>query len=245
MTRMTRKPRKREPRWISVLTIHALSANGLIDMLRYDRCWLISSEDTAKLRKMIEHRADRADRILQLLRSSAVNTGPDGRWRSFSCSILDERSPGMTQLTQDELLELSAGPCGVRATTLLPLVKPSLSVATVRRQRQNRFVSLMSVHAASAHAVIDVMQRDGCCPAYEAESAKIERLMGGDANPEDHFVRLLRYAATDDPPDEATWRTLGCEILDERNLDMAGPSDAELTHLASIPSDVRNQGARR
>lgn len=232
MTRMTRKPRKREPRWISVLTIHAPSANGLIDMLRYDRCWLVSSEDTAKLRRMMEHRADRADRILQLLRSSAVNTKPDGRWRSFSCSILDERSPGMTQLTQDELLELSAGPCGV-------------SVATVRRQRQNRFVSLMSVHAASAHAVIDVMQRDGCCPAYEAESAKIERLMGGDANPEDHFVRLLRYAASDDPPDEATWRTLGCEILDERNLDMAGPSDAELTHLASIPSDIRNQGARR
>lgn len=222
---------------MSVLTVHAPDANALIDMMRYDRCCPFLRADADKLGRLIDRSGDRADRVVQLLRFASTDAHPpEGRWRSFMCSILDERPPGVEQLTtadlrdEDALTEIAASRDRARTSK--------------RRQRQARFASAVSVHASSAAALIKVMQDGCCCPAYETESGKIERLIGDRAEARDRVVQLTRFAGSDDPPDVATWHTLGVDVLDERPLDVTWPTDAELAHLASLPWDVRGDSPR-
>lgn len=54
-----------------------------IDMLRYDTCWPVSSEDASKIRRSIEDVPHRWS-----IRVTTSRRGfTDGRWESFGCGI--------------------------------------------------------------------------------------------------------------------------------------------------------------
>jgi hypothetical protein len=100
---------RKETRYVSILTVHAPDASSLLDMLRYDRCCPATEADAGKIERMINQCASGADRIVALIRYSL---NPDratvGRWRSFGCTVLDERSPDRAPLTEHEALNLLA-----------------------------------------------------------------------------------------------------------------------------------------
>lgn len=104
---MPRKHYKRETRFVSVLTVHVPDARALIDMLRYDRCCPATERESAKIERLMDRRAEPADRIIRLLRfGPSGEPATEGRWRSFACRVLDERSPDDVQLTDAEALAL-------------------------------------------------------------------------------------------------------------------------------------------
>src|SRR5262245_10605595 len=231
------KLRQREVRFSSVLTVYAPDANSMIDMMRYDRGHPLRREDAEKIVRLIERRSggerQPEDRIVQILRTSSNNDDPSERWRSFGCSILDVRAPDVPAMTEAELAELATHPKIVRR----PVAR--------RRCRRPVFVSLLSVSATSAEAVIRVMQREHCCPLQEMDSGKIEALAGRRERPGDRLIRLVRFAPSNSPTDDDACRELGCDLLDERNLFDPGPSDTELAHLAALPFGLRGREVRR
>ena len=109
------KKQKREPRYVSQLTVHVPSAEALIDMLRYDRCCPASEDESRKIWRLINdlcvdgvNSATPSDHIIRLHRFAAAETpATDGRWRSFGCRVLDERSTEAVQLNDEELLNLA------------------------------------------------------------------------------------------------------------------------------------------
>ncbi len=231
------KIRQREVRFASILTVYAPDVNSMLDMMRYDRCRPLHEEDAEKIVRLIERRlgGERRglDRIVRLARSSANPDDPSERWRSFGCSVLDERAPDVPQMTEAEMDELAAHPRIARR----PVAR--------KRRREPALVSLVSLRAASAESVVRVMQLERCCPLHETESGKVERLAGGMASPADRLIRMVRFATSDVPPDDEACRRLGCDILDERSTLDASPSDTDLAHLAKLPFDLRGREVRR
>ena len=112
------KRHKREPRYISVLVVHIPSAEALIDMLRYDRCCPATEDESRKIWRLISdwrvdgsNQATPADHVIRLHRFASSDVpATEGRWRSFGCRVLDERSPDAEQLTDDEILKLAKEP---------------------------------------------------------------------------------------------------------------------------------------
>jgi len=106
---------REEPRYVSVLTVHVPDIMALIDMLRYDRCCPATEDESRKLWRLAgESRggedATGADRVIRLHRfASSDIPATDGRWRSFGCRVLDERSPDAEQLSDEEILKLAKG----------------------------------------------------------------------------------------------------------------------------------------
>lgn len=231
------KLRQREVRFASILTVYAPDANALIDMMRYDRCRPLHARDAEKVVRLIGPRPDEGrrpqDKIVQLFRTSANSDDPSERWRSFGCSILDERAPDVPTMTQDQIDELAARPRIARQ----PVAR--------KRSRQPAFVSLVSVSAASAESVIRVMQLEHCCPFQEVDSHKVEAIGRRGAQPIDRLVRLLRFAPSDVAPADSACREIGCDVLDERSPLDPGPSDNELANLADLPFDLRGREVRR
>lgn len=106
-----------------------------------------------------------------------------------------------------------------------------------RQKREPRYISVLIVHVPDVMALIDMLRYDRCCPATEDESRKIWRLLGedrggGDAKPEDHVIRLHRFAANDTPATEGRWHSFGCRVVDERSPDADQLSEAEAERLA-------------
>lgn len=96
-----KKHYKRETRFVSVITVRYGSINGLLDMLRYDRCCPFSEDDSRKLSKVNGYEQcggitpNSTDYVVRLLRFSANELpATAGRWASFNCEVLDERQIG-------------------------------------------------------------------------------------------------------------------------------------------------------
>lgn len=108
------------------------------------------------------------------------------------------------------------------------------------RKRDVRYISVLSVWAPSAAALIDMLRYDRCCPLTEDESRKLWKLIGDERNgtntttPIDHCVRLMRFAAADQPATEGRWRSFGARVLDERNPEDVQLLDGELLNLAKV-----------
>ena len=101
-----------------------------------------------------------------------------------------------------------------------------------RSQKQVRYITLLTVHVASAASLIDMMRYDMCYPASEDESRKIWSLIGteqcGNPNdPKNHIVRLLRVAMVDKDATAERWRSFACTVLDERRTNEVPFSDAD------------------
>lgn len=102
------KKNKKQTCYISILTVYASSADAMLDMLRYDSCSPATEQESSKIERLMNHRGEPADHVVQLRRFS-VNGGEatDGRWRSFGCRVLDERSPDESPLSAEEALNLA------------------------------------------------------------------------------------------------------------------------------------------
>lgn len=105
---------KKEPRYVSILTVRISSASSVIDMLRYDRCCPLDEDEASKLVRLISDdqcgssRATPADHVIRLMRfAKNVNPATTNRWRSFNCVVLDERSPEDAPLSDEEILNLA------------------------------------------------------------------------------------------------------------------------------------------
>lgn len=100
---------RKEPRYVSALVVHVPDVMGLIDMLRYDRCCPATEDESRKLWRMLSitrggEPATPADHIIRLHRFAPSNTPATAeRWRSFECTVLDERSPDEPEITDREL----------------------------------------------------------------------------------------------------------------------------------------------
>jgi len=98
-------------------------------------------------------------------------------------------------------------------------------------------LSVLVVYVPDVAALIDMMRYDRCCPATEDESRKLWRLLGEtrggcDATPDDHVIRLSRFAAVNKPATEGRWRSYGCHVLDERSPDAEQLGDEVIKNLA-------------
>ena len=103
---MTRKPFRREPRFVQMIAVHVHGIHGLIDMLRYDSCFPSSEIESRKLTKLIDHASEPSDHILRLTRVARNDLPPtDQRWRSFGCTVLDYRSPDDEPISDTDLAE--------------------------------------------------------------------------------------------------------------------------------------------
>jgi hypothetical protein len=103
-----------------------------------------------------------------------------------------------------------------------------------KRKRESRYVSILVVHAHDVQSLIEVMRYDRCCPATEVESHKINRIASHASEPADHVIRLLRFAAADNPPTIGRWESFGCTVLDERSTEDVQLTGAEQLNLARV-----------
>lgn len=98
---------KKETRYVSVLTVHVPDVQAFIDMLRYDRCCPATEDESRKIWRLLNEEAVAEDRIVRLHRFAANDLpATEGRWRSFGCRVLDERSPDIEQLTDAQALQI-------------------------------------------------------------------------------------------------------------------------------------------
>jgi len=111
---MAKRPAHRETRYVTILTVHVPDAQAAFDMMRYDRCCPLTEEDSRRLWEIsrIGGSASTEDRIIRFMRFAAARNGCcRERWRSFACTVIDERSP-LDQGMSDEqaLIKLKALP---------------------------------------------------------------------------------------------------------------------------------------
>lgn len=103
------KTSKKESRYVSLLTVYTPSAEALVDMMRFDRCCPHTEEEAQKIQRLFLDESNMgttrpADHVVTLMRFAAANTpATEGRWQSFGCAVLDERSPDESPLTPVEL----------------------------------------------------------------------------------------------------------------------------------------------
>lgn len=92
---MPSKYYRKEPRFVSVLTVRVSSLIGALDMMRYDSCYPFDEEDAHKLHRIGNDAStsteDRTVRFIRVARNPSPATAR--RWSSRGCEIIDERSP--------------------------------------------------------------------------------------------------------------------------------------------------------
>lgn len=106
------------------------------------------------------------------------------------------------------------------------------------QRKESRWVSILTVKVSGLMGLIEGMRYDRCCPATEADSAKIERMLSMSESPTDRIVQLLRYAAAPGPATADRWRSFNCRVLDERSPEEAPLTEVELINLANVPEDL-------
>lgn len=107
-------------------------------------------------------------------------------------------------------------------------------------RKESRYVSMVTAHVSSVQGVLDNMRYDRCVPLTEDDSRKLMRMHNGTADPIDHLVRFMRFAATDAPVTERRWASFGATVLDERDPGAAPLSDEEaLTLLSALKACPR------
>lgn len=104
---------RRQTRYVSIVTVHVPSADALYDMLRYECCCPDSEAESQKISAISwsstsARAGEPLDHVIRLRRfaPSEYRTNAD-RWRSFGCTVLDERSPEQAPLTDVEILNLA------------------------------------------------------------------------------------------------------------------------------------------
>lgn len=106
-----KKHSKRETRYVSQLVVHAPSASSLIDMMRYDSCFPATEDESRKIWKLIGHEqcgndAKPEDHIVRLHRVARTELPATAdRWKSFNCTVLDERTLDEDPITFEEALK--------------------------------------------------------------------------------------------------------------------------------------------
>lgn len=91
--------------------------------------------------------------------------------------------------------------------------------------------SILTVHVHGVRGLLDMLRYDTCCPADEAQSVKIERLMSGREPAQlDHVILLRRYSSSGSPA-SPRWQSFGCTVLDERSPDEPQLTSEELLAL--------------
>jgi hypothetical protein len=107
--------------------------------------------------------------------------------------------------------------------------------------KESRYVSAVAVWVPNVHALIEGCRYDSCYIESETEAHKVNHMI-------DHgsggVVRLTRVARTDAPPTIDRWRSFGAYVLDVRHPQETLPTNAELSHLASM-NMIANPLARR
>lgn len=105
---MKRNPR-RETAYVSQLLVFAHSLQGLFEMMRYDRCFPATEDESRKMMKLLPLAGDKqpSDHYIRLIRV-AMNANPptDRRWESFNCRVLDVRSPAEPPISDEEIKTL-------------------------------------------------------------------------------------------------------------------------------------------
>lgn len=84
-------------------------------------------------------------------------------------------------------------------------------------RKEQRFISIITVHIGSAEGCVDMMRYDSCFPATEEDAHKLGRLMSSDGTPDDHIIAFMRCSRNELPATEGRWRSFNCTILDERH----------------------------
>lgn len=88
------KPYLKETRYVTALCVWVPDAMALIEGCRYDSCYPAHETESAKIERLMSRRAEPADHIIRLIRTSRSDGPPTiGRWRSFSSFVLDVRHP--------------------------------------------------------------------------------------------------------------------------------------------------------
>lgn len=113
-----------------------------------------------------------------------------------------------------------------------------------RQKKQTMYVSILTVFAPSASALLDMMRYDSCTPSEEVESGKIERLMSRDGRAEDHVIRLRRYSMAPSEASRGRWESFSCAILDERSPDEMPYPETEAIMAAARAVDARRAKTR-
>ena len=111
---MSKKHYRRETRFVSILLVHIPDLAALLDMLRYDRCVPFDQDETAKLYRLLGERdgggrgkSTLKDHIIRLIRyASNDSPTPVGRWESYQCTVIDERSPDEVPMSDEDALRL-------------------------------------------------------------------------------------------------------------------------------------------
>lgn len=102
------KRSKRETRYVSILVVQVPSVEALIDNMRYDHCCPATEVESHKIERLINGTATSVDHVIRLFRFASGDVPATvGRWRSFNCRVLDERSTAEEQLTEAEALNLA------------------------------------------------------------------------------------------------------------------------------------------
>ena len=98
------KLQRKEQRFVSIITVYVNSAEGCVDMMRYDSCFPTTEEDAHKLGRLMSQDGSADDHIIQFTRCARNELGATaGRWQSFNCIVLDERHPEAEMIPIDRL----------------------------------------------------------------------------------------------------------------------------------------------
>lgn len=92
---------------------------------------------------------------------------------------------------------------------------------------------MVVVWVPDAIALLEGCRYDSCYPASEADSHKIQAIIAGRAEPDDHIITLTRAARTDGPPTVARWQSFGAEVLHQWHPEQSPPIIEDLRGLAS------------
>jgi hypothetical protein len=89
---------KKEPRYISIITVRCSSTRAVLDMMRYDSCFPATEDDSRKLERLIDaphgHPGAPDDfNVIKFIRCGRNDGVTDDRWASFGCTVLDVKAP--------------------------------------------------------------------------------------------------------------------------------------------------------
>ena len=96
----------------------------------------------------------------------------------------------------------------------------------MKRSKQVRYLSVLTVYVPSSQALIDMMRYERCCPFEELDSSRITSWASGsdkDRASYNHIVHLLRFAHDANQELSPRWQSFNCRVLDEQPLDSFVP----------------------
>lgn len=105
----------------------------------------------------------------------------------------------------------------------------------MKRSKQVRYLSVLTVYVPSSQALIDMMRYERCCPFEELDSSRITSWASGsnkDRASLNHIVHLLRFANDANQELSPRWQSFNCRVLDEQPVDTFVP--LSLTEIVKL-----------